>query len=301
MTTAKSFPALPAPKAERRPHKEACHGIERVDDYAWLRADNWQEMFKDPATLDPAIRTHLEAENAYQQALMADTADLQKTLFAEMKGRIKEDDASVPMRDGDFAYGTSYRLGGQHPRFFRTPRNGGEQAILLDGDVEAEGKAYFSIGGVDHSNGHGLLLWGYDDKGSEFYTLNVRDLATGAQLADVVGDTGGSGQWDGNDRGFFYTRLDENHRPSQIHYHRLGEAPDADRLVYEETDPGFFMDVGGTRLNDWIMISISDHETSEYRLLPADRPEAEPILVKARETGVQYDLEEGGDLSLIHI
>ena len=299
MTSTRSFPALPSPTAERRPLKQTCHGIERLDDYAWLRADNWQAMFKDPSTLDPAIRKHLEAENAYQQALMADTADLRKALFAEMKGRIKEDDASVPMRDGEFAYGTSYRTGGQHPRFFRTPRNGGAQTILLDGDVEADGKAYFSIGGVDHSNGHGLLLWGYDDKGSEFYTLKVRDLATGAELADIVGDTGGSGQWDGTDSGFFYTRLDENHRPSQIYYHRLGDAPGADRLVYEETDPGFFMDVGGTRLNDWIMISISDHETSEYRVLPANQPEAEPLLVKARETGVQYDLEEGGDIFFI--
>ena len=299
MTTARSFPVLAAPQAERRPHEATCHGIERVDEYAWLRADNWQEMFKDPTRLDPAIRAHLEAENAYQKALMADTEALQKTLFSEMKGRIKEDDSSVPMKDGAFAYGTSYRVGGQHPRFFRTPRDGGDQAILLDGDAEADGKAYFNIGGVDHSSNHGLLLWGHDDKGSEFYTLKVRDLATGAELPDVVGDTGGSGQWDASNTGFFYTRLDENHRPSQILHHRLGDTSDKDRLVYEESDPGFFMNVGGTRLNDWIMISISDHETSEYRLLPADKPEAEPILVKARETGIQYDLEEGGDIFFI--
>lgn len=299
MPPIKPFPSLPAPRAEKIPFRDTRHGIGRDDEYAWLRAGNWQEMFKEPSKLDPAIRAHLEAENAYQQAQMADTADLRKTLFSEMKGRIKEDDSSVPMKDGPFAYGTSYRTGGEHPRFFRTPRDGGEETILIDGDREAEGTAYFRIGGVGHAGDHRRLVWGYDDKGSEFYTLKVRDTETGLDLADTVADTGGSGEWDAADGGFFYTRLDENHRPSQVLYHRLGEDTAGDRLVYEETDPGFFMNVGGTRRNDWIMVSISDHETSEYRLLPADRPDADPVLVKARETGVQYDLEEGGDVFFI--
>ena len=299
MSSTVRFPAITAPSAEPRPHKDVRHGIERVDEYAWLRADNWQEMFKDPSKLDPAIRSHLEAENAYQAALMSDTTALRETLFSEMKGRIKEDDSSVPMKDGPFAYGTSYRTGGQHPRFFRVPREGGEETILIDGDAEADGKAYFRIGGVDHAGDHKRLVWGYDDKGSEFYTLRVRDLETGRDMTDVVADTGGEGQWDAADDGFFYTRLDDNHRPSQVFHHRVGTDAAEDRLVYEETDPGFFMSVGGTRLNDWIMIAISDHETSEYRLLPAAEPDAEPILVKAREPGIQYDLEEGGDVFFI--
>ena len=121
--------------------------------------------------LDPAIRAHLEAENAYQQALMADTEALRGKLFQEMKGRIKEDDSSVPMKDGPFAYGSSFKKGGEQPRFFRTPRDGGAEEIILDGDQEAEGKAYFRIGGIDHSADHRRLVWGYDDKGSEFFTL----------------------------------------------------------------------------------------------------------------------------------
>lgn len=299
MTRALSFPVLTPPQAERRPLRDVHHGIERTDDYAWLRADNWQEVFRDPSTLDPAIRAHLDAENAYQAGMMAETAALRDTLFAEMKGRIKEDDSSVPMKDGPFAYGTAFRTGGEQPRFFRTPRDGGEETVLIDGDAEAAGKAYFRIGGVDHSGDHRRLVWGFDDKGSEFYTLRVRDLDTGADLDDLVSDTGGSGEWDAANAGFFYTRLDANHRPSQVLYHRLGTAPSQDRLVYEEADPGFFMNVGGTRLGDWIMISINDHETSEYRLLPASMPEAEPVLVKAREEGVQYDLEEGGDVFFV--
>ena len=295
----KSFPSATPPQAERRPARDVHHGIERVDDYAWLRADNWQEVFRDPGTLDPAIRAHLDAENAYQAQMMADTAGLREKLFAEMKGRIKEDDSSVPMKDGAFAYGTAFRIGGEQPRFFRIPRDGGEETVLIDGDAEAEGKAYFRIGGVDHSSDHRRLIWGVDDKGSEFYTLRVRDVESGVDLADIVPDTGGSGEWDAANRGFFYTRLDTNHRPSQVLYHRLGTPPADDRLVYEEADPGFFMNVGGTRLGDWIMIAINDHETSEYRLLPAGRPDAEPLVVKPREEGVQYDLEEGGDIFFV--
>jgi len=299
MTPRKIFPTIEAPRAEERPVEDTRHGITRIDEYAWLRADNWQEVFRNPSVLDPAIRTHLEAENVYHTALMEDTAALREKLFAEMKGRIKEDDSSVPMKDGPYAYGMAFRTGGEQPRFFRIPREGGAEEVLLDGDKEAEGKAYFRIGGADHSPDHARFLWGYDDKGSEFFTLKVRDLASGEDMADLVADTGGSGTWDADAKGFFYTRLDANHRPSKIFYHTLGTDTTSDRLVFEEKDPGFFMNVGGTRRNDWIMIAIHDHETSEYRLLPAGDPAAEPKLVAARETGLQYDLEEGGDVFFI--
>ncbi|MBO6899797.1 MAG: S9 family peptidase [Rhizobiaceae bacterium] len=294
----RSFPSLVPPAAAKRTVRDTRHGITRTDEYSWLRAGNWQEMFKDPSLLDADIRAHLEAENAYQEAMLADVAALRKTLFAEMKGRIKEDDSSVPMADGEYAYGTGFREGGEQPRYFRTPREGGDEHVLLDGDLEAEGKAYFRIGGVDHSCDHRRLLWGCDDKGSEFYTLRVRDIATGKDLEDIVSDTGGGGTWDAASEGFFYTALDSNHRPSKVFYHRLGSSS-PDKLVYEETDPGFFMGVGGTRNNDYILIAINDHETTEYRLLPANDPHADPRVVAARETGLQYELEEGGDVFFV--
>ena len=287
------------PVAQRRPVSDIRHGIERMDDYAWLRADNWQAVFRDPSVLDGAIRKHLEAENAYQEQVLAGTEELRKALFAEMKGRIKEDDSSVPMKDGPYAYGTSYRTGGEQPRFFRIPREGGEETILIDGDKEADGKAYFRIGGVDHAPDHSLLAWSYDDNGSEFFTLHFREAESGKDLADFVPGTNGGGTWDAAGDGVFYTRLDENHRPTKIFFHRLGTEAADDRLVYEEPDPGVFVNVSGTRTNDWIFVSVNDHETTEYRIIPADRPEAEPTLVAARQSGVQYDLEEGGDIFFI--
>ena len=266
------FTDLPAaPVAQKKPVSDTRHGLTRSDDYAWMRAENWQAMFKDPTLLDPELRRHLEAENAYMDAAMADTKALQKTLFAEMKGRIKEDDSSVPMKDGPFAYGTSFVTGGEQPRYFRIPHDAdpkdeASRRLLLDGDKEAEGKDYFRLAGLDHSTDHSHGIWGYDDKGSEYFTLRIRDLSTGEDLADVIENTGGGGVWAPDGKSFFYTLQDENHRPSKVFHHIVGEPQSADRLVFEETDPGFFMGVGGSLLDDFIYIDIHDHETSEYRL-----------------------------------
>jgi oligopeptidase B len=293
----KNLPAAPA--APKRPVTDTRHGITRTDDYAWLRDDNWQAMFKDPSILNPDIRTHLEAENAYMKAAMADTEALQKTLFAEMKGRIKEDDSSVPVKDGPFAYGTFFVTGGEQPRYFRQPRDGGTRTVLLDGDKEAQGKAYFRLAGIDHSTDHSRGIWGYDDKGSEYYTLRVRDLADGNDLSDIIENTGGGGAWAPDGKSFFYTVLDDNHRPSKIFHHIIGTPQSADRLVYEEEDPGFFMGVGGSMLDDFIYIDIHDHETSEYRLIPTSDLTAKPQIVAPRETGLEYSMTEGGSVFYI--
>ena len=294
------FANLPAaPVAARKPVSDTRHGITRTDDYAWFRADNWQAMFKDPSILDPEIRSHLEAENAYMEAAMGDTAELQKALFAEMRGRIKEDDSSVPMKDGPFAYGTLFVTGGEQPHYFRTPRDGGEKQLLLDGDREAAAKDYFRLSGIDHTSDHSHGIWGYDDKGSEYFTLRIRDLATGEDLTDVVENTGGGGVWAPDGRSFFYTLQDENHRPSKVFHHIVGTPQSQDRLVYEEEDPGFFMGVGGSLLDDFIYIDIHDHETSEYRLLSTKDLTAEPALVAEREEGIEYSMTEGGDVFYI--
>ncbi|MDQ0454355.1 S9 family peptidase [Rhizobium paknamense] len=299
------FTGLPTPPAiARKPVSDTRHGITRSDDYAWLRAENWQQMFKDTSILDPEIRKVLEAENAYMEAAMGDTAALQKTLFAEMKGRIKEDDSSIPVKDGPFAYGSAYVTGGEQPRYFRIPRDGDVadeslRDVLLDGDREAAGKDYFRLSGIDSSGDHSLGIWGYDDKGSEYFTLRIRDLASKQDLPDVLENTVGGGVWAPDGKSFFYTLQDENHRPSKVFHHIIGEPQSADRLVYEEKDPGFFMGVGGSLLDDVIYIDIHDHETSEYRLISTKDLLAEPMLVAEREEGVEYSMTEGGDVFYI--
>jgi oligopeptidase B len=283
------------PRAEARPVTLTIHGIERRDDYAWLRADNWQEVMRDPSVLEDDIRAYLEAENAYQDKQMSGTKALQEQLFAEMRGRIKEDDSSVPSPDGPYAYGIKYETGGQQPIFFRTPRDGGEETILLHGDREAEGKAYFRLGGAGQSPDHKLLAWAFDDKGSEFFTLQIRDIDTGKDLADRIEDTAGGGVFSADSRFVFYIRLDANHRPSKLFRHEIGTDPSKDALVYEEKDAGFFMGVGKTQSGDTIVIDIHDHETSEVWTIPANDPTAEPRLIAPRETGIEYSLDDNGD------
>jgi oligopeptidase B len=288
-------PHLPPPSTRRVAHSDTRHGVTRTDEYHWLRAENWQAVFRDPSLLDPEIRSHLEAENSYQEALLAPEAELRAELVREMRGRIKEDDASVPMPDGPWAYSADFVPGGQHRRFLRAPRGGGEAVVLLDGDREAEGTAYFQFGGVSHSPDHTHLVWGSDDNGSEYFTLRVRDMATGRDLEDRVGTTHGQGVWTRGHDGFLYTRLDENHRPSSVWFHRLGTDPAQDRPIYETADPGVFVSPARTRDGQWLAIVTGDHESNETRLIPADRPEAEPQVVEPRVPRVRYELEEGGE------
>lgn len=292
------FSHLPvAPVAAEHVTSDTRHGITRHDEFGWLRAENWQEVFKDPSVLDPAIKAHLDAENAFANAFLDPLTELRRTLVQEMRGRIKEDDESVPAPDGHYAYGSSFAAGGQQPRFFRVPRNNiaADRDILLDGDKEAEGKSYFAIATADHSPDHTRLLWGFDDNGSEYCTLIVRDLKTRTDLPDRIKDTSGNGAWAADGSGFFYTAVDANHRPSRVFFHKIGTPQQDDVLVFEEPNSGFFVEVGATRLNDFIMISVGDHESSEIHLIASNAPLTRPKLVEARSPHLEYGLEAGED------
>jgi oligopeptidase B len=281
----------PAPRAERRPKVSTWHGTTLVDDYAWLRAENWREVMRDPSVLDPKIRAYLTDENEYLKAALGHTEALQQTLFAEMKGRIKEDDSTVPSPDGPQAYYVRYREGGQHPILCRQPRDGGSETVLLDGDALAAGKAYFQLGGTGHSPDHRLLAWSVDEKGSEYYELRIRDIGTGRDLPDIIPDVSDAPVWTTDSSAFYYIRLDANHRPSRVYRHRLGTPATDDVLVYEEHDSRFFVSLGRTQSGRFADISVHDHETSESRLIDLTVADATPRLVAPRETSVQYDVE----------
>jgi oligopeptidase B len=292
-----------APIAKPRPTERFVHGERLVDDYAWLRAANWREVMRDPSALDPEIRAYLAAENRYAEGAFKKTAALRKRLIAEMRGRIKEDDSTVPMRDGRFAYFMRYREGGQHPLMYRVPAAGGADEMLLDGDALAKGKAYFHLGEARHSHDHRLLAWSADDAGSELNKIHVRDLASGKDLADVVQDSSGAVLWTADSRGFFYVRLDAEHRPSRVFLHRLGTPVETDTLIYEEPDKGFFVSIERLQAGVFGAISCGDHETSETRLVDLADPTAPLRLVAPREKGVRYSVEHhpslGGKRTLV--
>ena len=323
--------SLPAePRAEQRPLERTLHDVRLVDEYAWLKAENWREVMRDPFQLDPAIRAYLQAENDYCERALADTKGLQDTLFAEMKGRIKEDDSSVPKPDGPYAYYARYRQGGQHPLLCRQPRDSADipsaptadsardpekwgpvfgkdhakteslesqEQLLLDGDALARGKAFFRLGDTEHSSDHRLLAWLADDAGSELYTARVRDIDTGADLADVVPDASGAVVWTQDASAFYYVRLDESHRPAGVFRHVLGTPVAADVCVFTEADPGFFVSVDRHLSGRFGDISAHDHETSEAWLIDLAAPAAEPTLIAARQSGVQYQVEYHPDFN----
>ena len=291
---AKAFPAarsgVSRPRAVRRPLTSLYHGIERVDDYAWLRAANWQAVMRDPALLDPEIRAYLEAENAHTEAAMADTKALQARLFAEMKGRIKEDDASVPAPDGAFAYYSRFVIGGQHPLFCRKASGSGEEQILLDGNALAKPHAYFRIASVTHSPDHSLVAYAVDTKGSEFYTVNIIDALTGALLESRIADSNGSLEWAADSRNLLYVWLDDEHRPRRVLLHAIG-AETADALIHEQADAGYFLGLGATQDRRFLLLSVHDHETSEISLIDAADPAAAPRLVAPREPEHDYSVD----------
>jgi oligopeptidase B len=293
-----SRPPVP-PAAKRRPSFSVHHGVELGDEYAWLRADNWQEVMRDPAVLQADIRQYLEAENAYTEASLADTVELQEALYAEMKARIKEDDSTVPAPDGPMAYYASYVIGGQYPLLCRRPRDGGPEQVLLDGNKEAEGLAYWQLGAAAHSPDHKLLAYAVDDKGSELATIRIRDLATGQDLPDAIPDTRSAIVWARDSRTLFYVRLDANHRPLFVYRHKVGTPVEEDVLVYEEKDIGFYVGVTQTQSGRFVAIDAHDHQTSEVYLIDADRPDSAPRLVAAREHGHEYSVEHQGERLII--
>ncbi|MGM4895637.1 S9 family peptidase [Tardiphaga sp. 839_C3_N1_4] len=291
----KQTSSMPAPVAPRHPHSFTTHGITVSDDYAWLKDAKWQEVLRDPSVLEPEIRTYLEAENAYTESLLGGTAALQTKLVAEMRGRIKEDDSSVPSPDGPYAYLRKFREGGQHELFGRMPRDGGEATIILDGDKLAADHKYFKFGGARHSPDHALEAWSADVKGSEYFTIRVRDWATGNDLDDVVEETDGGVVWTLDCKAFFYVKLDDNHRPMQVWLHRLGSKQADDRLIFEEQDSGWFTHIHESASGRFCVIAGGDHETSEQQLIDLATPDAPPRLVARRENGVQYSLADRGD------
>jgi oligopeptidase B len=283
------------PVAPRRPHSFTHHGITVSDDYAWLKDENWQEVLREPSVLKPDIRAYLEAENAYADAVLGHTAPLQKKLIAEMRGRIKEDDSSVPSPDGPFAYFQKYREGGEHEQIGRQPRDGGEARFIIDGDEVAKQSEYFKFGGARHSPDHKLEAWSADVRGSEYFTIRVRDWEMGKDSADIVEETDGGIVWAADSKSFFYVKLDDNHRPMQVYRHMLGTPQSDDVLIYEEKDSGWFTHIHESTSGRFCVIAGGDHETSEQRLIDLESPDAKPRLVAKREEGVQYSIADRGD------
>ncbi|HEX2560941.1 S9 family peptidase, partial [Phenylobacterium sp.] len=288
------MPLPKPPTARKEPRRIEQLGRTRTDDYAWLRDENWQQVLRDPAALRPDIRTHLEAENAYTKAMLASTEALQAELFDEMKGRIKQDDATVPAPDGPFDYYIRYEVGAEHPIHARRPRGreDGEQ-ILLDEEATAKGKAYFHVGAAHHSRDHALYAWAADEQGSEYYTIRLTDTATGEVLPTAVESAYGDFTFSPDSQWLFWIWRDENARPSKV-FRRPARGGE-DVLVYEEQDEGMFLGVGATADDSHVLIHVGNQETTELWLIPAADPAAAPVCAEPRRVGVKYEIDHWSD------
>ncbi|MBL8771532.1 MAG: S9 family peptidase [Phenylobacterium sp.] len=286
---------LPTPPvAPKVPKRIEQLGRVRVDDYAWMKDDNWQQVLRDPKTLREDVRVHLEAENAYTKAVLAQTEALQAQLFAEMKGRIKEDDSSVPSPDGPFEYYVRYALGAEHPVHARRPRGAeaGEE-VLLDEEAMSKDKAYFHVGHAAHSPDHALYAWAADEQGSEYYTVRVRDLSTGQALGAAMESACGDFVFSPDSQWLFWTWRDENARPAKV-FRRPARGGE-DVLIYEEPDDGMFLGVGVTADDSHILIQVGNQETTEVLVIPAADPTATPVVAEPRRAGVKYGLDHWTD------
>jgi len=287
-------PEATPPIAPRIPATRVHHGDEFIDDYEWLRDA------EDPETL-----AYLEAENAWAEQQTADLADLRETIYTEIKDRTQETDLSVPVRHGQWWYYSRTIEGKQYSLRCRCPLAAtddwdppvlspdvdiaGEQ-VLLDGNLEAEGHDYFSLGGFALTDDDNLLAWSVDTVGDERYTIRVKDLTTGAVRPDEIPGTSGGVTWAADGEHFFYTTVDAAWRPHRVWRHALGQG-EQDTLVYEESDERFFTGVGRTRSDRYLAIGSSSKITSEVRILEADNPTGEFRVVWPRETGVEYSVE----------
>lgn len=279
--------SLPKPPvAAQRPHQYSRHSVTIDDPWFWLKDQKY------PTIDDADVLAYLREENGYFDAAMAPHAALVETLFAEMKARLKEDDASVPQKDGDWLYWWAYRPGGQYRIWYRKPVSGGGEEIILDEPAEAEGHDYFRLQVLSVSPDGRLAAWSADRNGAERFELRIRDLTTGRDIETVSAITNGAVAWGADSKSLVYTEVNDNWRTFRARLHILGSDPAGDPTVYEEVDDvGFNVRVGKTQDASWIVVQTGDHQTTEIRLVPADDPAAPPMLVSARQEKREYSVD----------
>ncbi len=283
--TSVTAPTSP-PTAEKRDYSYSHHGITISDPYHWLKDESY------PTIDDAEVLEHLKAENAWFEARMAPQQALVDELYEEMKARVKEDESSVPQKDGDWLYWSEFEQGKEYRKYYRKPVAGGEPVLILDENELAEGHEYFRLGAFSVSKNGRFLAYSADTNGSERFTARIKDLETGELLPDEIPGTLTGLAWVMNDTAVVYGLANDQWRVHDATMHVLGTPIADDVELYRETEnDGFRVDAGLSAQEDWLIISTGDNETSEVRLVRADDPTGEQILVAPRKTGREYDVD----------
>jgi oligopeptidase B len=282
------------PVAATRPHSFSIHGVTIDDPWAWLKDPGY------PQVTDKDVLAYLGEENAYFEKVIAPLKPLSERLFKEMRGRIKEDESTVPQKDGDWLYWTDFETGGEYPRWWRKPVSGGADSLILDEPALAAGKEYFRLGAFSVSPDGRYLAYAVDDNGSERFEVRVKDLESGELLPDTIPGMLSEIVWTADSAGFLYGVANENWRTDNARWHKLGEPVERDVELFKEADEGYRVAVGETSSRKWLVVATGDHVTSEVYLLPADDPSAPLRCVSPRKPGREYDVDEHDGTLFIH-
>lgn len=274
----KKSPHAP-PQALVEPVVYEIHNTKRVDEYAWLQ--NFA---------DPRVQEHLRAENEYADSMMASTAQLQKKLYREIRGRITEDDMSVPVRDGPYDYYVRTKKGKQYAIHCRKAGGTGREEIILDENELAKGQKYFSLGAAVTSPNHRLLAYTCDVRGDENHTLYIKDLTTGRLIEEGVGSIGDV-VWSADGEHLLYTLEEHPYPPRKVFVHKIGEPQSNDRRIYEEKDPQWYVALGKSRSREYIFLYAANYKMSEVRFVPANDLSQTPVLFAKREKDIRYSVE----------
>ncbi|WP_415323066.1 S9 family peptidase [Candidatus Pelagibacter sp. Uisw_127] len=280
------------PQLKKKSEIKTCHNISWEDDYSWIHQDDILEVLKDNKKLNPEVRKYLEEENSYTDFHLSDTKNMQKKLFNEIKGRIKLDDESLPFKDFDYEYWSKTTTKGNYSIKLRKKIGTNIVEEIWNGDEEKEklNVEYFGVGDLEVSFNDRYLGYSLDTKGSEYYTIYIRDINTKKLVTDKIEETSGGITFSLDDQYIFYSKLDENHRPRKIYRHKLGTKVQEDQLIFEEKSEAFTVGIGLSSDDKYFFINSSDHNTSEQYYFDVNEKDPKPKLIKKRQRGIIYSV-----------
>jgi oligopeptidase B len=280
------------PQLKKKSEIKKCHGVTWEDDYSWIHQKNILDVLKDAKKLNPEVRKYLEEENLFTEFNLNDTKKIQKTLFNEIKGRIKLDDESLPYKDYEYKYWTKTTTEGNYSIKLRKKINTDDTEEIWNGDKEKEklNTEYFGIGDLEVSFNDKYLGYSLDIKGSEYYTIYIRDIISNKLITEKIEDTSGGITFSLDDKYIFYSKLDKNHRPRKIFRHKLGTKTEEDELIFEEKSEAFTVGIGLSSDEKFYFITTSDHNTSEQYYFNINEIQPKPKLIKKRERGILYSV-----------
>ena len=281
---------MKVPYLKKKPEIKSCHNVEWEDNYSWIHQKNILEVLKDKSKLDPEVKKYLDQENSYAEYHLKDTKKLQKKLFSEIKGRIKLDDESLPYKDHTYEYWTKTTAEGNYSIKLRKKIGTSKVEEIWNGDKEKEQlkTEYFGVGDLEVSNNDKYLGYSLDLKGSEYYTIRIRDIKTNKIISKEITETSGGITFSLDDKYIFYSKLDKNHRARKIYRHEIGNFKDKDKLIFEEKSEAFTVSIGLSSDEKYYFINTSDHNTSEQYYFNVDESDPLPKLIMKRDRGVLY-------------